>query len=373
MNDKKIKVTLVINDFTVGGAQKLIVDQLKLFDRRRFSYELITLFEFPTRRNFYDSVPADVAVWRLNFSGFKDVSNWFKLYRLLNKINPQVVVSHLFFSNTAVRVLKVCCGYACLSVEHNTYVNKTKVQILIDRLLSYLTFKIIAVSKTVAEFTSVQEGIPLEKFVVICDGVNVNEIRNKFDSLPDKDRLKQSLGFAENHKLIVNVARLTPQKNHLSLIRAFSQFVRRHTEYRLIIVGEGGVRQKLEQCINDCGVPDKVLMPGYQDPILYYKVSEFFVLTSEIEGFAIAGIEAMTCGLPVLSTKTAGPDQYLREGENGFFIENSSVNAIVCGLERLSDTSLGRLKEPAVNTAKQFDVSVTERKYSQLIIQAIEF
>lgn len=243
-DNQKIKVAIVINDFLVGGAQRLVADQLKYLDRERFEYVLITLFTFPGKSNFHHLIPDDVQLHQLSFSSFKDVKNWINLFQLLREIRPNIVISHLFFSNTVTRILKVLCGYTCIAVVHNTYIDKTHLQIFVDKILSYATYKIVAVSKTVALFTSRQERIPRTKFEIIHNGIDIKEINSRIVKLSSKDVLKEELGFRKNDKLFINVARLTPQKNQLLLIESFAHFVSKYPESHLVILGEGGATEK---------------------------------------------------------------------------------------------------------------------------------
>jgi glycosyltransferase involved in cell wall biosynthesis len=370
--ERKTKIAIVINDLAIGGAEKLVVDQLAHFDRNSFDCELISLSQFPERPNFYESVPAWVSVHKLTFNGFKDLKNWLTLWRLLRTIKPDVVISHLFFSNTVVRVLRPLLGYKCIPVEQNTYTNKTKLQIFADKILSYQSFKIVAVSKTVATFTSAQENIPLEKFAVIDNAVDCLKMQKRQSTLSSKDIVKTQQGFQSGDILFVNAARLIEQKNQELLIRVFAVFSDAHPECKLIILGEGALRDSLQKLIHDLHKEKTIFLLGFQsDMVTYYHMSDFFVLTSRIEGFAIVGIEAMACGLPMISTKTAGPDHYIEEGRNGFFIEKSTVEATVKSLERALAADYAMLKQNALAMAEHYDIRSNVKKYEDLCKAAI--
>lgn len=153
-SDKKINLLIVINNLNIGGAERLVVDKLKYFDREKFKISLLTLIQIPDSNNFESEVPKDVLFYKIDFKNFKDVRSWYLLYKKLKKIKPDVVISHLFFSNTVIRFLKPFFRFKVVSVEHNTYLKKTKMQIFVDKLLSLFVFKIVAVSKTVANFIS---------------------------------------------------------------------------------------------------------------------------------------------------------------------------------------------------------------------------
>jgi glycosyltransferase involved in cell wall biosynthesis len=177
VKDKKIKIIFAVNDFTIAGVQKLYLDIFNYLDLRKYDVNLITLFQFPTKKDFYNQVPSEISIHKLNFNNFYDIKNWYFLFKLLLKIKPDLVLSSLFFSNTIFRILKIFLGFKIISIEHNTYINKTKFQIFVDRLLALVTFRVIAVSQTVAIFTMKQEKIKASKFEVIHNGVDFEKIK----------------------------------------------------------------------------------------------------------------------------------------------------------------------------------------------------
>lgn len=372
MSEKRIKVTLVINDFLVGGAQKLIAEQVNFLDREKFDVSLITFAEFPERPTLYNLIPEHVQVFKFSFTKFSDIKSWFRVLRVLKKIKPDVVVSHLFFSNTVCRALKPLCGYQAIAVEHNTYTDRKYKRILVDRILSHITFKIVAVSRTVADFTARQERIPRNKFVVIPNGVDLRKIQTTLKASPNKEELKQELGFRQADKILLHVARLQPQKNQKLLLEGFALFHTRHPNYRLAIVGDGMMRPNLEACVRELELSDSVFFFGLRHDVgKFYKASDAFVLTSDIEGFAIVGIEAMASGLPVVSTKTAGPDEYIEEGRNGFFIHERTAEAVARSLEQVAAADLSEFALKALETAQKYDIRANTKRYERLLAESL--
>lgn len=374
---KKRKVVIGINDFLVGGAQRLIVGQLRLFNTDKYELHLITLSQFPTKEDLYDEVPDYVVVHKLEFKGFKSLYAWLKLLHLLRDIRPDVVISNLFFSNTIFRIIKVVFGYHVIIVEHNTYTFKTFIQRLVDRVLSSITHKIIAVSKTVAEFTSRQEDIALDKFAVIHNGIPFSQIekfREQYSST-DADFIRKEIGLKATDKIIINTARLLGQKNHLLLIDAFFEFRKSHSDYKLIILGDGPTRKLLEQRLAALGLEQSVFLLGVRRNVFaYYCISEFFVLTSRIEGFGIACIEAFACGLPVISTNVAGPDEFVEDGMNGFLTENEPHD-VAQKMEKIASLTIKEKAEwrnNCIATARRYDMIENVRKYENLINECID-
>lgn len=371
---KRINVVVGINDFRVGGAQKVVADIIAKFNLHDFDLSLVTLSQSPQEASFYEAIPSGITVHKLNFSSFYDVRSWKQLYRLLKASKPDIVWSHLYFSNTVFRVLQPLLRYKVITVEHNTYVHKTSAQKLVDWCLSFFTYAIVAVSDQVADFTSVQEHIPRKKFITILNGVAVDEYNIKA-AATDIVSKKQALGFSPEDKIIITVGQLIKQKNHRVLIEAFATFASQHQSYKLIIVGEGRMREELEECIHRLNLQDSVRLLGIQkDTPSFYAISDVFVLPSLFEGFALVCIEAMACGLPVLTTKVAGPDRYITHGEDGLFFEPTK-DALCVALSQyadMDDVQKAAMGEAARKKASQYDIHHAVTAYEALFKTSVQ-
>lgn len=364
---KKVKVVICINDFLVGGAQRMLSDMLRHIDRTEFEPVLITLFYWDGKDYFYDLVPSDIPVHRLAFKGFMDVRSWIRLFLVLKTVDADVVLSNLFFSNTTLRILSPLFRYKVVIVEHNTYVNKTKMHQMVDRILARLSVRIVAVSNTVATFTAKQERIPREKFIVIHNGVDIESLREECKKY-DRDTVKKELGIGTGARVLLNIARLTTQKNPRLLLEGFALFAASHKDYVLVIVGGGRKWDALlREHAKALGIADHVFLMGMRkDVARFYAIADFFVSTSHIEGFGIAHAEALACGVPVLTTKTAGPDEMIREGENGYFISGPSAEAVASGMETMVSADLPAMRSKAAESARAYGIERTVAAYEAL-------
>ena len=368
---KKIRVVFGLTDFIVGGMQRQFSEQVRFFNREKYEIILITLSQHPEKAELYDALPKDLEVHKLNFKGVKDVRSWWRLYALLKILKPDIVVSSIFFANTVFRILRPLVGYISIPREHNTYVDKPKFHQLIDRLLSHLSHSIVAVAEGVVEFTARQEGIPREKFVVIQNGIDTEKMRSTFAALPEKLTIKQELGFSAADRIALNVARLVGQKNHDVLIDGFAQFRVAHPEYRLAIVGAGGLRESLQKQIDDLGLQAVVRLFGMRDDVWrFYKAADMFVSAAGIEGLSNAELEAMCAGLPIISTDTSGTEELLEEGVNGFFVRGSSASDVAAALEKAARADQPALRSGSLKKIQEFDIRNTVAAYEALFKEA---
>jgi glycosyltransferase involved in cell wall biosynthesis len=141
-------------------------------------------------------------------------------------------------------------------------------------------------------------------------------------------------------KRVITVGTLKAVKDHELLIRAFA-LVHKQLDASLVILGEGPLRAQLERLILQLGLAERVKLPGFVlDPYPAYLQADLFVLSSQYEGFGNVLVEAMECGLPVVSTDCeAGPREVLDGGQYGKLVP-------VGDAKTLAHAMLEALREP---------------------------
>lgn len=139
-------------------------------------------------------------------------------------------------------------------------------------------------------------------------------------------------------KQIVTVGRLSKEKGHVILIKAFSQLCQ--NDWTLHIVGDGPERIKLEEEVDILGISNRVIFYGFQkDFSQILGDSEIFVLPSFYEGYPNALIEAMSVPLACISSDcVAGPSDIITDGENGLLVATGDVDALTHAILRLIES-----------------------------------
>ena len=127
--------------------------------------------------------------------------------------------------------------------------------------------------------------------------------------------------------LIVSVGRLSPEKDHATLIRAFAKL---DPAWRLEIAGEGPLRDVLQSLIRELGIADRVTLTGFiADPFSVFRRAELAVSSSRYEGFGNAIVEALACGTPVVATDCPyGPREILSDGRYGLLVPPGDPDAL---------------------------------------------
>lgn len=143
----------------------------------------------------------------------------------------------------------------------------------------------------------------------------------------------------ERRKKVVNVGRLETQKNQALLISAFSIFHKKHPDWTLCIYGEGSLRDKLTQHIDELGLKEYVEMPGVIDNVAgAIHQDGMFVLSSDFEGSPNALLEAMVEGIPSISTDCIGDGarDVIDSGKNGFLVSRGDAEGLAEAMDKIA-------------------------------------
>jgi glycosyltransferase involved in cell wall biosynthesis len=235
---------------------------------------------------------------------------------------------------------------------------------LLQRVSVALTYPLasarIGVSPGVADDLSRLSGLPRRWFSVVHNPVAIGR-----SAPPALQSAEAAWGGWEGRR-ILTVGRLKAQKNHALLLRAFKQ-VLAHGDARLMILGEGDLGVTIAEQVQAEGLQGKVLMPGHvDDPISYYLSADLFALSSDYEGFGNVIVEALACGVPVVSTDCpGGPAEILSGGRFGRLVPvgdaSSLASAMVATLQETPDRRL------LMSRAADFAPHVVIRQYLDLL------
>lgn len=206
-------------------------------------------------------------------------------------------------------------------------------------------------------------GVPRDKMHVVYNAISLADIQERADGrAPD--------AVFDGTPTIITVGRHAPQKDHHTLLESFA-VARRRVKARLIILGQGPQRGELEILAERLGISEDVTFAGWQDnPFAWLARADLFVLSSRYEGFGNVIIEAMACGLPIISTDCpSGPAEILEDGAHGRLVPVGDVEAMAEKMiEVLSDDQLrADLSERSLRRAPDFDISVIGPRYYDLL------
>jgi glycosyltransferase involved in cell wall biosynthesis len=177
-------------------------------------------------------------------------------------------------------------------------------------------------------------------------------------------------GFRDNDVLFVCVARIAPQKNHALLLKAFAQGPASDPNAHLVLVGEGALREQLEQQAKNLGLAGQAHFLGLRADIPdVLGAMDVFVLSSDYEGNPLSVMEAMASGLPTVSTAVGGVPDLFESGKEGLMVQPGDVQGLSNAMATLLRNREARQSmgmAAARRARKNYDVSRMVQAYEEL-------
>lgn len=315
------KIMFLIAHLSDGGAEK-VLSEISC-NLPGDIEQVIVLFEkkvtFPYRGKLI-SLDLPVSSLSLPERIYKFIRRVLRFRKIVRMEKPDLVISfceEANFINIMVSRNPVVTVHILQSINPKKLSSYFAIKFLISAL--YNRAKVIAVSKGVKDDLIKNFGVREESVRVIYNPVSIEKI-----SALSGEKIEQ--GFKEdNIPVVIASGRMTEQKGQWHLIRAFSA-VRKKIQCRLVIMGQGELKEYLKKLIRELDLENDVVFPGWQkNPYKYLANADVFVLSSLWEGFGIVLVEAMTCKIPVISTDCkSGPREILAPQSN----MNNKINDI---------------------------------------------
>jgi len=246
-----------------------------------------------------------------------DPRAFWRLRQYILQRKPDVVHTWLFAASSYGRMAAFSAGVKRV-VAGERCVDRWKLgyELAIDRYLARRTNRIVVNSNSVRDFY-VSKGLPLDKFVVVSNGVGLPMVPRPVT----RDQLLAELDLPPEAKVIGAVGRLWPQKRIKDVIWATELLKRVRDDVHLLIVGDGPQRWRLTRYRDQVQIPDKVRFLGHRDDVP--RLMEHFDclwLASSYEGQSNAVMEAMAAGVPVVATDIPGNRDLVVPGETGYLV-----------------------------------------------------
>ncbi len=311
-----LRTLFVITSMPVGGAETLLVNLMRRLDREHVVPQLCCLKELgPLGEVAAQEVTAHRHLIRHKFDG----RVLGRLRRVIDQQRIDAVVTvgagdKMFWGRLAAWLEGVP---VILSALHSTGWPDTIGRL--NRWLTPVTDSFIAVAAHHGRFLVEQEGFAESKVTVIPNGVDTQ----RFRALPDsRAALRGQLGIPLAAPVCGIIAALRPEKNHQLFLRAAALTSTHSPEAHFVIVGDGPERASLESAASSLGLGGKVHFLGSRSDVPHLlSACDVFSLTSHIEANPVSILEAMSCELPVVSTRVGSVAESVAHGETGFLVE----------------------------------------------------
>jgi sugar transferase (PEP-CTERM/EpsH1 system associated) len=347
MDESSPLVVHIIYRLAMGGLENGLVNLINNMPQNRYRHAIICLKDATDFRNRINR--KDVAIYELDKKDGKDLGIYWRLWKLLRSLRPHIV--HTRNLGTIETLIPAALAGVKLRVhgEHGRDTSDlqgtNKKHLAMRKLLKPLVNKYIALSKDIAVWLQDQVKVSPE---------SIQQIYNGVDSIlysPAKDQ-REALpidGFAGPADIVIGtIGRMQDEKDQLTLVHAFLELLQGNTfdsvKLRLVIIGEGALREPALAILNNAGAAHHAWLPGERsDTASILRGLDIFVLPSLIEGVSNTILEAMATGLPVVATAVGGNPELVINGETGYLVPSADPKSMAQALtEYIKNPSLGK-------------------------------
>lgn len=363
MKNGKINMLQLVNGFAIGGGEMKVLELVQRLDKDRYNITVCSVGQGgPLEAEFRKAAPR-VEIFEKRFSF--DISLVKKVAQLMREQQIDLVQTTLFYADVigayAAALVKVPVVISWEAVTgpfrwYHSWAYHLAMQ-KIDR--------VVAVSEDIRQRVIRERKLSPEKVVTIHYGVDLRRFA------PQEPRLQRAaIGLSHDHLVLGTVARFDHPKGHKYLIAAAPAIVQRFPNARFVLVGDGPLRQQVEQQIDALGVRDHFVLLGFRRDITQLLgLFDLFVLPSLSEGLPNAVLEAMACSNPVVATAVNGVIEVVEHEKTGLLIPPADPERLAAAVIELL-SSPDRLKQMGRSgrerVAKFFSVEQQISKFEML-------
>ena len=338
-----MKILFYIGNLRKGGAERVVAT---LSNKLVKENEIIVVTTTDEKIEY--NLNKNIKLFSLkNFDGNKSpiVKNLIYLKRLkkyINEINPDIILGFLPEPSYRLLLLKPFIKSPVIISDRN------------DPKMEYASLKNRTVMKTLYKRA---DGFVFQTEEA-CNYFS-KKIQDKSIVIanPVDDRFLKTKYVGEKSTEFVNVGRLNEQKNQVFLIESFKDVVKKYPNYKLLIYGDGNLKNELNMYIENNKLNNNVKLCGNVDDIEnILKGKKCFILSSKYEGMPNALMEAMAVGVPCISTDCpcGGPRELIKNNVNGLLVKNNNKKELVSAMYKIIENN-EMCKEMSLNAKKNMD------------------
>lgn len=358
----KRKVAIIVPSLRGGGAERVIVNVIRHLDQSKFDISLILINK---EGPYVSMVPKNIPI--INLKSDRVRNSLFSLVKVINELKPDVILSTLGHMNLALLTIKPFLnGNPQIIVRHANSPSQSLEKLSPIKYRAYLfLFRFLYKKSDVvlAQCKDMKSEIADLFRIKKCQ---IKYIYNPVDLKKINSEKKGENPYDKNKINLVAAGRLTYQKGFDLLLNAFKVVSQRYPNAHLTILGDGELKNKLVNLAKKLDIYSSISFVGFQsNPYRYYYHSDIYILSSRYEGFPNTLIEALACGVKVVSTNCKnGPIEILGNNKYGNLAKTedsaSLAHEIVNYLEGDNKTK---------DRANTFHIDKVIKEYEELLLQ----
>jgi glycosyltransferase involved in cell wall biosynthesis len=322
---QKIRVLETIRQGKIGGGESHLLDLVENLDKNIYEPVVLSFTDGPMITRLQDmGIPVHIIHTERPF----DFTKWGQVKKFLQEQKIELVHAHGTRANSNVLWASRKLGLPVVYTIHGWSFHDDqplwlkKLRVMGVKYLTERTSVNISVSH--ANQNSARKYFAGFKSVIIPYGIN----QQKFNPDRPLNNIRQELGIPNDVTLVLFLARFTVQKQPLTMIKAFAKAAAENPSLRMLMVGDGELRQEADELIEQTGIKEKVYRQSFrQDVPDVQAAADIYALPSLWEGLPIGLLEAMAMGKAIVASKVDGTSEVIVHNENGLLISPANMEA----------------------------------------------
>jgi len=357
----ELRILHVITNLKMGGAERLTIDICSKLAETPFIKVALVLLENDIEYELPNTFPIYILKNNCQLSIKKP--NKFDNYefeKIIHDFKPQIIHSHLFESEIISRYTIFNDIRYFTHIHDNIRQFKSKFNLskkenlteLFERRWIFKRYKktnnkFISISRDTTNFSL--------KYLPKKIAENIFYLPNSIDT----QTFKQIPKFSINKLKLVTIGSLVSKKNHRFLIEVVNELIKKNIDVELTIIGEGKLKNELQDLINDLKLTNYINLIGNQKDIPgYLNKSTLYVHSATYEPFGLVLLEAMASGTPIVSLNGNGNKELITNYENGFILDEPNVQLFVEKIIELNEDPklYEQFQKNGIEFSQQFDI-----------------
>lgn len=373
--EKRIKILFRHRSMEIGGGEKVLLSLLNNLNKKEFNISIcLNLFQGELRNSIPNFISTKaLAMGKEDFPKNKLLYIFHLIFRKIKlyiyKQFPFIVDKFIIKNNADI---EIATGYATFSDVLNSTNTKSKkigwfhsditfpkLQPIVPALLNQIPkfdYFIFGSQQAKDIMVKTYPNLKLPPNKVILNAIPIEEIKDKANEFPIKFDVKT----------FVSVGRLHSRKGYHKLIEAHHKLIQEGFHHQIIVIGDGEEKSNLQTKINERGVSETFILLGTKkNPYPYVKNADFYIMTSESEGWPLIIAEALILKKPIIATNVGGIPEMITHEKNGILI-NYEIESMHQAMKKfLTNTdTINKIKSNLEDSEKLFD--------NQIIFNSVE-
>lgn len=361
-----MKVLHIINNLGKGGAERILVDILPLYDKEKIKLSVLQLSDKYSEPVYIKMLQEQgISCSSLSHNSIYNPILILKLIKFISSGEYNVIHVHLFPALYWVGIASRICNKksALVFTEHSTQNKRQNKPYL--KYIEYFIYnsydKILAISSKIQDNLILRIGSN-DKVQLLQNGVNTSVFKQK-EKYNDSFFLKE-FSIPENTIKLMMTARFSYPKDHKTLINCFAQLPE---NYYLILVGEGNLKKEIEEHVLAQNMCNRVKFAGFRTDVpQLMKSVDLNILSSEYEGMSGVTLEALAAGVPFLGSNVLGINDIVPNDH--FLFKTGSWTDLKLKIEQIFTQKdlRSRMIHDGVKKAEELDINITVQNHSIL-------